>query len=98
VFGGGDHHHFFLLFSWCFVGVLGLSSVILGLLATSLFQLCVSIDHSPLLNEKRAICLVAKKKKVLMRYFWVSDIMIVGRTSYNKLLQPVVSQCGLPYA
>jgi len=35
---------------------------------------------------------------VLMRYFWVSDIMIVGRTSYNKLLQPVVSQCGLPYA
>jgi hypothetical protein len=27
--------------------------------------MCRSIDHSPLLNEKQAICLVAKKKYIL---------------------------------
>jgi hypothetical protein len=48
----------------CFSFLLWTSLVIHGLLANPLvLTMCRSIDHSCLLNEKRAICLILKKKQ-----------------------------------
>jgi hypothetical protein len=45
--------------------------------------MCRSIDHSPLLNEKRAICLVAKKTTMMTHHKEFNENIFNG----NKHLQ-----------